>query len=85
MASEKPGHAPGFFVCEKRRKHFGYYQSASPISPIIRGLALLAAQHVGFARNHAVTTLIGGRTGWLTSTGYQVPFHFWDFWDGTDP
>lgn len=72
-----------------RREHLGYYQSASrhltplfqsssPITPVIRDMALLAAQHLGFARKHAATTLIGGRTGWILSNESQIPLHFWD-------
>ncbi|WP_274644556.1 FAD-dependent oxidoreductase [Pseudomonas serbica] len=88
-------HWPAIFAqySKYRRKHLGYYQSASrhltplfqsasSITPLIRDAALLAAQHVGFVRNHAVTTLIGGRTGWLASTGPKVPLHYWD---GTAP
>lgn len=84
-------HWPEIFsqYSKSRRKHLAYYQSASRhltplfqssscITPIIRDAFLLAAQHIGFARNHAVTTLIGGRTGWLASTGPKVPLHFWD-------
>lgn len=74
---------------EWRREHLSYYQSASrhltplfqsssTITPIIRDVALLAARHVGFVRNHAATTLIGGRTGWLLTKGSKVPLHFWD-------
>lgn len=84
-------HWPAIFstYSEWRREHLDYYQSASrhltplfqsssSISPIIRDMALLAAQHVGFVRNHAATTLIGGRTGWILTDESQVPLHFWD-------
>lgn len=89
--SSRDGHWPSIFAAYStwRRDHLSYYQSASRhltplfqssslITPIIRDVALLAAQHVGFVRNHAATTLIGGQTGWLKTNDLIVPLHFWD-------
>ena len=91
LGSGEAVHWPDIFskYSEWRSEHLGYYQSASrhltplfqsssSITPIIRDMALLAAQHIGFARKHAATTLIGGKTGWILSNGPQVPLHFWD-------
>lgn len=62
-----------------RRDHLRYYRQASRLlTPlfqshsrtlaVLRDSALYLARHVPFGRQHAVSTLIGARTGWLLST-----------------
>lgn len=61
-----------------RRGHLTYYRQASRwltplfqshnrVLPWLRDSALFAARHTPIGRQHAVTTLVGARTGWLRS------------------
>ncbi|MDH1264760.1 NAD(P)/FAD-dependent oxidoreductase [Pseudomonas sp. GD03944] len=64
---------------QARRDHLRYYRQASRLlTPlfqshsrtlaVLRDTALYLARHSPFGRQHAVSTLIGARTGWLLST-----------------
>ena len=61
-----------------RRRHLTYYRQASRwltplfqshnrVLPLLRDSALFTARHTPIGRQHAVTTLVGARTGWLRS------------------
>jgi 2-polyprenyl-6-methoxyphenol hydroxylase-like FAD-dependent oxidoreductase len=71
-----------------RRDHLRYYRQASRLlTPLFqshsRSLALLRdgvlmlARHNPLGRAHAVSTLVGGRSGWLM-TGASRPLQVWD-------
>jgi len=73
----------------RRHDHLRFYQSASRfltpmfqsdsrISPLVRDFMLWTAQWLPFARQHAVSTLVGGRTGWLFSGLGSVDLYYWD-------
>lgn len=72
-----------------RRAHLRYYRQASRLlTPLFQshsaGLALLrdsalfVARHLPAGRRHAVTTLVGARTGWLFSGKGEAPLHAWE-------
>lgn len=72
-----------------RRDHLRYYRQASRLlTPLFqshsRSLAwlrdgvLLLARHNPFGRAHAVSTLVGGRSGWLWSSAERCALHAWD-------
>lgn len=71
-----------------RRAHLGYYrqasrlltplfQSHSSVLAVLRDSALFVARHLPMGRQHAVTTLVGARTGWLLSGKGAAPLHAW--------
>ena len=73
---------------ESRRDHLRYYRQASRLlTPlfqshsdtlaVLRDLALLLARYNRFGRDHAVTTLVGARSGWLWSGGGRRDLHAW--------
>lgn len=73
---------------ESRRDHLRYYRQASRLlTPlfqshsdtlaVLRDLALLLARHNRFGREHAVTTLVGARNGWLWSGRGERELHVW--------
>ncbi|MGE8499163.1 MAG: FAD-dependent oxidoreductase [Pseudomonas sp.] len=73
---------------QMRRDHLRYYRQASRLlTPlfqshsrslaILRDTALYLARHSPFGRQHAVSTLIGARTGWLLSTYTQDSLAIW--------
>ncbi|WP_407362055.1 FAD-dependent monooxygenase [Pseudomonas luteola] len=72
-----------------RREHLRYYRQASRfLTPLfqshskalgwLRDSALFLARHNVFGRRHAVTTLVGARTGWLLSTRREETLYHWD-------
>src|SRR5690606_4639029 len=72
---------------EARRDHLRYYRQASRLlTPlfqsnsntlaVLRDIALMLARHNRFGRQHAVSTLVGARSGWLWS-GAQRELHAW--------
>lgn len=71
-----------------RRDHLRYYRQASRLlTPlfqshsrtlaVLRDSALYLARHSRFGRQHAVSTLIGARTGWLFSRYDQDALAIW--------
>ncbi|MBP8236643.1 MAG: FAD-dependent monooxygenase [Pseudomonas sp.] len=71
-----------------RREHLRYYRQASRLlTPLfqshsrslgwLRDSVLLLARHNPLGRAHAVSTLVGGRSGWLLP-GAKQPLHVWD-------
>lgn len=71
-----------------RRDHLRYYRQASRLlTPlfqshssalaVLRDVALLLARHNRFGRDHAVTTLVGARNGWLWSGSEKRQLHAW--------
>jgi 2-polyprenyl-6-methoxyphenol hydroxylase-like FAD-dependent oxidoreductase len=73
---------------ESRRDHLRYYrqasrlltplfQSSSGSLAVLRDMALLLARHNRFGRQHAVTTLVGARSGWLWSSAEKRELHTW--------
>lgn len=74
---------------DARRDHLRYYRQASRLlTPlfqshsgalaVLRDMALLLARHNRFGRQHAVTTLVGARNGWLWSGQAKRELHAWD-------
>jgi len=53
------------------------FQSHSAWLAVLRDSALFVAQHLPMGRQHAVTTLVGARTGWLLSGKGAAPLHAW--------
>ena len=77
----------------QRGEHLRFYQSASRmltplfqsdsrIAPLVRDFILWTAKWMPFARNHAATTLVGGRKGWLCNGWRKISLHYWN---GTKP
>lgn len=73
---------------EARRDHLRYYRQASRLlTPlfqsnsntlaVLRDLALMLARHNRFGRQHAVSTLVGARSGWLWSGVQKRELHAW--------
>lgn len=73
---------------KQRKDHLRFYQSASrALTPlfqsssafagVLRDLVMVTAQHVDFAKRHAATTLVGGRSGWIAGAE-SVDLHYWD-------
>jgi 2-polyprenyl-6-methoxyphenol hydroxylase-like FAD-dependent oxidoreductase len=71
-----------------RRDHLRYYRQASRLlTPLfqshsrslawLRDSVLLLARHNSFGRAHAVSTLVGGRSGWLLK-GAERPLQVWN-------
>lgn len=71
-----------------RRDHLRYYRQASRLlTPLfqshsrslawLRDSLLLLARHNPVGRAHAVSTLVGGRNGWLLA-GAEPPLHLWN-------
>lgn len=71
-----------------RRQHLRYYRQASRLlTPlfqsdstalaVLRDSALFLARHLPMGRSHAVTTLVGGRTGWLFGRSSDSSLHAW--------
>lgn len=71
-----------------RRDHLRYYRQASRLlTPLfqshsrslawLRDTVLLLARHNPFGRAHAVSTLVGGRSGWLLSDAGR-PLQVWN-------
>lgn len=71
-----------------RRDHLRYYRQASRLlTPLfqshsrslawLRDSVLLLARHNPFGRAHAVSTLVGGRSGWLLK-GAERPLQVWN-------
>ncbi|WP_437883031.1 FAD-dependent oxidoreductase [Pseudomonas sp. LRF_L74] len=72
-----------------RSSHIRYYRQASRwLTPlfqshsrslsVLRDTLLFLARHMPASRAHAVTTLVGGRTGWLFSRHASRPLHEWN-------
>lgn len=53
------------------------FQSHSSVLAVLRDSALFVARHLPMGRQHAVTTLVGARTGWLFSGKGAAPLHAW--------
>ena len=53
------------------------FQSHSAWLAVLRDSALFVARHLPMGRQHAVTTLVGARTGWLFSGKGAAPLHAW--------
>ena len=73
---------------EARRDHLRYYRQASRLlTPlfqsnsntlaVLRDIALMLARHNRFGRRHAVSTLVGARSGWLWSGAQKRELHAW--------
>jgi 2-polyprenyl-6-methoxyphenol hydroxylase-like FAD-dependent oxidoreductase len=73
---------------DARRDHLRYYRQASRLlTPlfqsnsntlaVLRDIALTLARHNRFGRQHAVSTLVGARSGWLWSGAQQRELHAW--------
>lgn len=73
---------------DMRRDHLRYYRQASRLlTPlfqsnsnalaVMRDIALLLARHNRFGRQHAVSTLVGARNGWLWSGAQRRELHVW--------
>jgi len=71
-----------------RRDHLRYYRQASRLlTPLfqshsrslawLRDTVLLLARHNPLGRAHAVSTLVGGRSGWLWSNAEKCALHAW--------
>jgi 2-polyprenyl-6-methoxyphenol hydroxylase-like FAD-dependent oxidoreductase len=72
-----------------RREHLRYYRQASRfLTPLfqshntalawLRDSGLFLARHNAFGRRHAVTTLVGARTGWLLPAKEERALYHWD-------
>jgi 2-polyprenyl-6-methoxyphenol hydroxylase-like FAD-dependent oxidoreductase len=73
---------------DARRDHLRYYRQASRLlTPlfqsnsntlaVLRDIALMLARHNRFGRQHAVSTLVGARGGWLWSGVQKRALHAW--------
>ncbi|MGG2397797.1 FAD-dependent oxidoreductase [Pseudomonas sp. SH1-B] len=73
---------------DARRDHLRYYRQASRLlTPlfqshsgtlaVLRDIALMLARHNRFGRQHAVSTLVGARSGWLWAAAQQRELHVW--------
>uniref|UniRef100_A0A931G9U7 FAD-dependent monooxygenase n=1 Tax=Pseudomonas chaetocerotis TaxID=2758695 RepID=A0A931G9U7_9PSED len=73
---------------DARRDHLRYYRQASRLlTPlfqsnsntlaVLRDIALMLARHNRFGRQHAVSTLVGARGGWLWSGAQKRELHAW--------
>lgn len=73
---------------DARRDHLRYYRQASRLlTPLfqsnsnalamLRDVALTLARHNRFGRQHAVSTLVGARSGWLWSGAQKRELHVW--------
>lgn len=73
---------------DTRRDHLRYYrqasrlltplfQSNSNLLAVMRDIALMLARHNRFGRQHAVSTLVGARNGWLWSGTQKRELHAW--------
>ncbi|MGA4321902.1 FAD-dependent oxidoreductase [Ectopseudomonas hydrolytica] len=73
---------------DARRDHLRYYRQASRLlTPlfqsnsntlaVLRDIALTLARHNRFGRQHAVSTLVGARSGWLWPGAQQRELHAW--------
>jgi 2-polyprenyl-6-methoxyphenol hydroxylase-like FAD-dependent oxidoreductase len=73
---------------DARRDHLRYYRQASRLlTPlfqsnsntlaVLRDIALMLARHNHFGRQHAVSTLVGARGGWLWSGAQKRELHAW--------
>jgi len=73
---------------DARRDHLRYYRQASRLlTPlfqsnsgtlaVLRDIALMLARHNRFGRQHAVSTLVGARNGWLWQGTQQRALHAW--------
>ncbi|TBV05396.1 FAD-dependent oxidoreductase [Phytopseudomonas dryadis] len=73
---------------DARRRHLRYYRQASRLlTPlfqsdsatlaVLRDSALFLARHLPMGRQHAVTTLVGARTGWLFGRSAESSLHAW--------
>ncbi|UTH30214.1 FAD-dependent oxidoreductase [Ectopseudomonas hydrolytica] len=73
---------------DARRDHLRYYRQASRLlTPlfqsnsntlaVLRDIALMLARHNSFGRQHAVSTLVGARNGWLWRGTQQRELHAW--------
>jgi 2-polyprenyl-6-methoxyphenol hydroxylase-like FAD-dependent oxidoreductase len=73
---------------DARRDHLRYYRQASRLlTPlfqsnshtlaVLRDIALTLARHNRFGRQHAVSTLVGARSGWLWSGAQKRELHAW--------
>lgn len=73
---------------DTRRDHLRYYrqasrlltplfQSNSNLLAVMRDIALMLARHNRFGRQHAVSTLVGARNGWLWSGAQKRELHAW--------
>ncbi len=73
---------------DARRDHLRYYRQASRLlTPlfqsnshtlaVLRDIALMLARHNRFGRQHAVSTLVGARSGWLWAGGQKRELHAW--------
>ena len=73
---------------DTRRDHLRYYRQASRLlTPlfqsnsntlaVLRDIALMLARHNRFGRQHAVSTLVGARGGWLWSGAQKRELHAW--------
>jgi 2-polyprenyl-6-methoxyphenol hydroxylase-like FAD-dependent oxidoreductase len=72
-----------------RRDHLRYYRQASRLlTPLfqshsrslawLRDSVLLLARHNPLGRAHAVSTLVGGRSGWLWAGAERCALHAWN-------
>ncbi|SHM14768.1 FAD-dependent oxidoreductase [Phytopseudomonas punonensis] len=79
-----------------RRGHLRYYrqasrlltplfQSNSTVLAMLRDSALFVARHLPMGRQHAVSTLVGARTGWLFSDKSATQLHAWRKADAVQP
>lgn len=73
---------------DTRRDHLRYYRQASRLlTPlfqsnsnalaVLRDIVLMLARHNRFGRQHAVSTLVGARGGWLWSGAQKRELHAW--------
>ncbi len=73
---------------DARRDHLRYYRQASRLlTPlfqshsntlaVLRDIALTLARHNRFGRQHAVSTLVGARSGWLWPGTQKRELHAW--------
>lgn len=73
---------------DARRDHLRYYRQASRLlTPlfqsnsntlaVLRDIALTLARHTRFGRQHAVSTLVGARSGWLWPGAQPRELHAW--------
>lgn len=73
---------------DARRDHLRYYRQASRLlTPlfqsnsntlaVLRDIALTLARHNRFGRQHAVSTLVGARSGWLWPGAQKRELHAW--------
>lgn len=89
-SGDLPADWPAVFAnyAKTRRQHLRYYRQASRLlTPlfqsnsaalaVLRDSALFLARHLPMGRNHAVTTLVGGRTGWLFGRTPDTSLHVW--------